>query len=149
MSAFSVRVHGIPKPQGSKRHVGNGIMVESAGRPLKDWREAVRSTAVDALDGRPPTALPVRLSVTFLMPRPKAHFRTGRLADQLRDDAPWWCAGRPDVDKLLRAVGDALKSAGLYRDDAQVVSMAGIKIYARPDEAPGALIAAEVIEETA
>ena len=34
---FSLFVPGIPAPQGSKRHVGHGVMVESSAR-VKSWR---------------------------------------------------------------------------------------------------------------
>ena len=34
-----------PAPQGSKRHVGNGRMVESSAK-VKPWREAVRQEAL-------------------------------------------------------------------------------------------------------
>jgi crossover junction endodeoxyribonuclease RusA len=35
-------VRGIPAPQGSKRHVGGGRMIESS-RAVGPWREAVRA----------------------------------------------------------------------------------------------------------
>lgn len=30
MSTTTIIVHGIPAPQGSKRHVGNGVLLESS-----------------------------------------------------------------------------------------------------------------------
>jgi crossover junction endodeoxyribonuclease RusA len=41
---------------------------------------------------------------------------------------------RPDLDKLVRAVLDALSEAGVWRDDAQVVSVVARKAYG---SAPG------------
>ena len=45
MSQFTVvtiKVSGEPAPQGSKRHVGGGRMIE-ASKKLPPWREAVRA----------------------------------------------------------------------------------------------------------
>ena len=50
MSSFSVIVYGTAAPQGSKRHVGNGVMLESSKR-LRPWRQDVRFAA---LEKRPP-----------------------------------------------------------------------------------------------
>ncbi|MGH9251885.1 MAG: RusA family crossover junction endodeoxyribonuclease [Acidimicrobiales bacterium] len=128
-------VYGLPAPQGSKRHVGNGIMVESSKR-VKPWREDVRQAALDAL--REPFTGPVEMHVTFTLPRPKGHYRTGRNADLLRDAAPKFPAGKPDLDKLLRAVMDALTSAGVWKDDAQVVHALVTKCYDGDGFRPGA-----------
>lgn len=37
---------------------------------------------------------------------------------------------KPDVDKLISGTLDALKSAGVYLDDSQVVDVRGRKVYA-------------------
>jgi hypothetical protein len=50
---------------------------------------------------------------------------------------------KPDLDKLIRGVGDSLKSAGVYVDDSQVVRWIAAKEYASPDidsPKPGAVI---------
>ena len=44
--SFTFTVLGTPAPQGSKRHVGKGVMVESS-RGCKPWRQDVRHTAMD------------------------------------------------------------------------------------------------------
>jgi Holliday junction resolvase RusA-like endonuclease len=43
---------------------------------------------------------------------------------------------RPDADKLVRAVADALTGV-LWRDDSQIDRMMVGKFYVRSDEAPG------------
>jgi len=80
----------------------------------------------------------------FFLARPKSHYRTGRNADRLRENAPRRPAKMPDLSKLVRATEDALTDAGLWRDDAQVVEISAMKYWAdsRP---PGAVI---VIQET-
>lgn len=65
---------------------------------------------------------PVALEVTFTLPRPKAHYRTGRNSHLLRDNAPHRPDRLPDLDKLLRSTMDALTAAGVWADDAQVVT---------------------------
>jgi crossover junction endodeoxyribonuclease RusA len=135
MSALVFTVYGLPAPQGSKRHVGNGVMVESSKR-VKPWREDIRQAALDNLEH--PFAGPVELHAHFGLPRPKSHYRTGRNADLLRDSAPRFPAGKPDLDKLLRAVMDALTSAGAWADDAQVVCIQTTKDYVEDPERPGA-----------
>jgi Holliday junction resolvase RusA-like endonuclease len=60
----------------------------------------------------------------------------------LRDDAPIYMTGKPDKDKLVRAVGDALVMAGVVRDDSLFVRdhESGCKRYANPGEQPGVWI---------
>lgn len=145
MSALSIRVHGIPAPQGSKRHVGNGVMIESS-KKVKPWREAVKWAAIDSLDRTRAVdrfdlrTLPVAVVVTFYLPRPKGHYRTGRNANLLRDAAPQHHATKPDVDKLIRSTLDAIGEAGVWRDDSQVAQVTAVKTYAGDLHAPGAHI---------
>lgn len=133
-------VMGTPAPQGSKRHVGRGVMVESSKR-VAPWREAVVAQAQrDGLAGKRLTG-PVSVDVLFLLPRPKGHYGTGRNADQVKPGAPKYPAGKPDLDKLARAVLDALVQAGVIGDDAQVVDLDARKAWCTPnDPTPGAHI---------
>lgn len=83
--------------------------------------------------------------MVFAMARPKGHYRTGRNAHLLRDGAPPYPAGTPDLSKLCRATEDALTDAGVvWADDAQVVEYTRLaKVYAgQPGElaVPGAVI---------
>jgi crossover junction endodeoxyribonuclease RusA len=139
---ITIEVRGLPAPQGSKRHVGRGIMVESS-RAVGPWREAVRAETQRAMNGRPPFAGAVSVRLAFLMPRPKSHYRTGRNAHLLRESAPPFPAGRPDGDKLERAVWDGLTMGGAYRDDGQIVQWSGGKDWGPP----GVYIEIEELEE--
>lgn len=123
---LSFRVHGTPAPQGSKRHVGNGIMVESSKR-VKPWRQDVKHAALGALTDR--LEGPVLVRVTFYLPRPRAHYGTGRNAARLKPAAPTYHEKRPDLDKLLRSTLDALGEAGVWRDDSQVTEVQAVKRY--------------------
>ncbi|HWT48541.1 MAG TPA: hypothetical protein VN255_08185 [Mycobacterium sp.] len=62
-------VPGKPVPQGSKRHVGRGILVESS-RELGPWRERVALAAHHALAGAAPFVGAVAVGLEFVLPRP-------------------------------------------------------------------------------
>jgi Holliday junction resolvase RusA-like endonuclease len=142
--SLHITVVGTPRPQGSKRpvrnkHTGRIHMVESSER-LPDWRADIRDAAMRAVDGLPTSAYwerPLAVGIQFTLPRPKGHYlpaNTRRAAPELRPDAPKHPAGKPDADKLLRAVLDALTGL-VWRDDAQVVDILARKVYG---ERPGA-----------
>ena len=122
-----------PAPQGSKRHVGHGRMVESC-KTVKPWRylvsQAAIATGVQMLRG------PVTMSAVFLFNRPAGHFRKD---GTLKPSAPVYMAVKPDASKLLRSTEDALSKL-LYEDDARIVFVSGSKRYCTGTERPGALI---------
>lgn len=120
-------VLGTPAPQGSKRHVGRGIMVESSAK-VKPWREAVKA-AYSWDDVAFPGPAPVVVRVEFFLARPQGHYGTGKNAGIVKDSAPRFPAGKPDIDKLLRSTLDGLGEAGMWGDDAQVVTVLGEKRY--------------------
>lgn len=119
-------VQGIPAPQGSKTHVGRGRLIESS-RALAPWRRTVAHAAREHITR--PLEGPIELHVDFHMPRPKAWGRK-------RDDP---MVQRPDLDKLLRAVDDALTGVA-FRDDSQVTRLIGYKRRASHNAPTGALI---------
>jgi crossover junction endodeoxyribonuclease RusA len=126
---ITIEVRGLPAPQGSKRHVGHGIMVESS-KAVGPWREAVRAETQRAM-GHALTG-PVMVEITFGLPRPKGHYGTGKNAGTIRDSAPWYPSGRPDLDKLARAVLDGLTAGNAWADDSQVVCLIARKVYDSP-----------------
>lgn len=121
MTPVEFEVVGTPAAQGSKRHVGNGVMVESskANRP---WRAAVAAAAREAAGDEQPLDCPLQLVVTFRFPMPKSRPAAVRAAGVgLKVSAP-------DTDKLVRSVGDALTEGGLIRDDALICSVHASKV---------------------
>jgi Holliday junction resolvase RusA-like endonuclease len=124
--ALDLFVAGTPAPQGSKSHKGHGVMLESS-KTVGDWRSVLAWTAHKAYTG-PPITGAVVLAVEFVMPRPKAMSKRKPTPPHTK---------RPDVDKLLRAVGDAL-SGVVWSDDSNIVESISRKRYAEPDERPGA-----------
>lgn len=130
MDEITFFAEGVPAPQGSKRHVGGGRLIESS-RQVGPWREIVRQAAITAMGDRPPIDGPVYLVQVFALPRPKSHYGTGRSSGQIKRGAPHRPPVRPDLDKLARAVGDALTGV-CYHDDAQVVNLCAAKYYVTP-----------------
>jgi len=124
-------------PQGSKRMVGNGVMIESC-KHVKSWRAAVTDAAV--AEGAQPLMGAVEMQVEFVFPRPRSHYGTGKNADKLKPSAPLLHSTRPDISKLLRSTEDALSNVA-YQDDARIARTSAIKRYAAEGELPGALIA--------
>lgn len=129
-------VPGRPRPQGSKRpfvnkHTGRVQMVESS-KHIGEWRARVSQIAAQAMEGMELLAGPVTMNVTFVLGRPKAHYRTGRNAHLLRDGQPVAPCSTPDVDKLLRGVLDALTGT-VFADDGQVVAVVARKVFGWPE----------------
>jgi len=129
-----MRVFGTPAPQGSKRHVGGGRMIE-ASKKVKPWRQAIVDQAIRdgvsgaALDGS------LELRVTFYLQRPKSHIGVRGI----RPSAPLLPNKVPDLDKLLRSTCDALTDSQVIVDDARIVRIKARKVYADNDPT-GALI---------
>src|SRR5713226_4632244 len=86
---LTITVHGRPAPQGSKRHVGNGVMIESS-KAVKPWREDVKQAGLEAMGWgeRPCLDGPLRVSMVFTFGRPASHYGTGRNAGRLKPSAP-------------------------------------------------------------
>lgn len=130
MNEVEFWVPGLPKPQGSKRAIPQGgkiRLVESAGDALKDWRANVAHETAQAMRGRQQLAGGLSVMLTFYLPRPKS----------ARPDA--WPSKRPDIDKLARAVLDAMTHIA-FADDAQIVTLTARKLYARARGFTGARI---------
>jgi crossover junction endodeoxyribonuclease RusA len=150
MSRLQFRVLGVPAPQGSKRHVGNGRMIEMS-KLLPGWRDAVTTSAWQAAhdwgDAGWDAPREVGVEVEFLFRRPKHHYRTGRNAHLLRPNAPMWHSTKPDLDKLQRSLFDALTNAAVIGDDCQIVSVRAHKFYADDLNPPGAFVSIYPAEE--
>lgn len=113
-------VSGTPRPQGSKLLV-RGRMIESS-RGLSAWRRTVAMAALAARQEGGYLALkgPVRVDVAFHLRRP--------------------LTAKPDIDKLARAVLDALVDAGVLEDDSQVCWLHAWKEAVTYSEEQGATV---------
>lgn len=109
-------VDGMPAPQGSKRHVGKGVMVESS-RKVAPWRATVAASAQAAMSGLAPLDGPLHVEMSFRLPMPTSRPK----ADRARG---WrWADRRPDLDKLVRSTLDGITEGGVIVDDARVVAV--------------------------
>lgn len=126
-------VPGKPAPQGSKRHVGRGILIESS-KDLGAWRERVAIAAHNAMNGQPLLLGAVNVEILFTLPRP--------VSTSKRLTPP--AVKKPDVDKLARAILDAITHT-VIASDSQVVELYAAKRIAELDEAPHAEIRIEEI----
>jgi crossover junction endodeoxyribonuclease RusA len=116
-----VTVFGTAVPQGSKRHVGNGRMIESA-KQLRPWRKQVSQTVTASLGDWELTKDPIHVTITFRLQRPASVSNPRRVNFRL------WPTVKPDIDKLTRAILDSMTGI-VYVDDSQVVKLRAEKQY--------------------
>lgn len=126
VTAIAFSVHGTPAPQGSKTKWGTEDNPRTG-----PWRAAIAAEASAAMNGLLAIHEPVTVNVLFYFPRPKSHYRSGKHAGEMKPGAPNHCATKPDLDKLLRAIGDAITGI-VIRDDCQIVAVAAVKHYGPP-----------------
>lgn len=150
MSRVEFAVRGLPQAQGSSRAFIAGGRAHIAtegnrqGSPLGAWRTAIATEARAAMGDAPILAGPVSVTVDFVMRRPKGHYRAN---GELRASAPVWCSGKPDADKLLRSLLDAITGV-VIRDDSQVASVHARKPYETPTRQIGCQVVIRALEET-
>ncbi len=124
---IELEVFGRPVPQGSKKVI-NGRIIEAQSGSLKKWRKAIE-VACKSYDKEIYLG-PVRLEVDFYLERPK----TVSFASRPFPIKP------PDLDKLVRGVGDGIGQSGvIWGDDSQIIELAARKFYA-DDRETGAII---------
>lgn len=126
---LTFKVEGTPAPQGSKTRTRYG-MFESSKR-VKPWRDLVHAAAIRAGDDAAllgPLTPPYRVEMQFLIAKPRTTRATHPVAPTIGD-----------LDKLTRAVGDALTSAGLIEDDRHIIALTAEKAWA-VDENPGVTV---------
>jgi Holliday junction resolvase RusA-like endonuclease len=124
-------VPGVPVPKGSAKAFYNKsagkIIVQQDNRDRqKPWASLI---SVMAQEQKPDLHHgPMRVRLSFIMPRPNSHYGTGKNADRLKPTAPTWHTSKPDLDKLIRCVKDSLTGI-LWNDDSQVADLLATKLY--------------------
>ena len=118
-------------PQGSKRHLGNGVMIESSQR-VKPFRQDVKYAAADVIPSNWDRTADIGVKVDFHFRRPQSHLTS---KGALTKNAPLYPIGRNvgDLDKLCRALLDALTGVA-FHDDSQVVDLTSRKRYSDSDQ---------------
>ena len=144
MDSFSFFVPGEPITEGSTKAFTSGqrvVVTHDRGRELDAWRIKVAKAAEDAArkaGWEPRHDGPVAVTAFFVLPRPKSVPKTRK-----------WPHTKPDLDKLQRAVGDALapyKQEGVLKDDSRITVWRTVKEYA-DGYRPGVLIIVSPIDE--
>ena len=126
MAEVSLSVTGNPASQGSHA-IMYGRIVQVNSSKHKAWRKAIVQEAIATLPHDwQPIDEPCELIVNFYLPKPKTVDR------QLPSVSP-------DLDKLIRAVGDSLTDSGVVIDDSRIVRISARKLYAEGIQ-PGATI---------
>jgi Holliday junction resolvase RusA-like endonuclease len=134
---ITFEVVGLPVAQGSMRAFslkrGGYAMVATNAKRLKPWRLEMKEAAAACVNGGGPIAGAVAVDLLFRFPRPTGHY--GKRG--LRPSAPQRMFTRPDVDKLVRAVFDALKDSGALPEDSHIDELRARKRYCADGESPG------------
>lgn len=132
---LSFVVHGTPIPQGSmkgfafRRKTGKlGVAMTSDNPKTRPWKDSVKAAAIEAWDDRP-TDDAVSLTIEFAFMPPASNRHPHKTT-------------KPDIDKLARAVMDALTGV-VYRDDSQVVAVSARKVFTFGS--PGVTVRVETI----
>ncbi len=125
-------VYGKPGFQGSKKLVktrdGRTVMIEASQKADealtgtgKSWRQEL---ITEMLNDRPdvPIDEAVCMKLIVYVPRPQSHFRPN---GSLRPGKPRFPGGKPDLDKVARAVGDAAVIAKWIKDDSRIAEWRG------------------------
>jgi len=121
-SVIRFQVRGLPIPQGSHRsYLVNGRpVITTSAKGLATWRRLVADVAQQFAPDEPWQG-PVGIELDFGIPKPKSAPKRRRV----------WPDKRPDIDKLSRAVFDALTQV-IFADDSQVVFLRASKDYGPP-----------------
>ena len=135
-----------PAPQGSKRHVGGGRLIEASKR-VKPWRQAVAASAQQQMREQKCSLITgaCSVSIEFRFKRPKSHFTTN---GQLKANAPdHYIVKRNDIDKCCRSLLDGLTGAA-FADDCFVVKLTASQRYCEPGERPGASVTIQTVAQS-
>ena len=116
------------KPIALKRHrsTRSGKMYDPSSKDKQQtWLQIARHKPRKPLTGF------ISLKMTFYMPRPKSHYRTGKYSHILKANAPRsFHSVKPDIDNLVKFYSDVLAmNEGFYVDDSQICALAAIKVY--------------------
>jgi len=123
-----IKITVLGNPQALKRHrtFRRGKFIGSYDPSQKEKEDFLLKVQSKA----PPEPIkePIALSVFFHLPRPQAHFGTGKNSGKKKASAPVWHTKRPDLDNLVKFILDSLNGV-FWLDDSVVTKLTAIKIY--------------------
>lgn len=126
MEQIRLVVLGAPKAQERPRFFKKGDYIGSYD-PSKTQKETFASVVQKQAPSEPISEA-ISIEMVFYMPRPKNHYGTGRKASLLKDTAPEYHTGTPDIDNLQKFVLDSLNKI-FFRDDSLVCRISACKQY--------------------
>jgi len=121
MTGLRIIAHGTPASQGSKKCFirGKKVVLVEMDDELPAWRDSIKAAAkLAAGPNWEPIDVAVKVSGEIRIRKP----RTTKFQDHP--------AGPKDLDKMQRAIGDALESAGILTNDARIVHWDIKKVWA-------------------
>jgi len=123
----SIYIPGIPDSKMRPRTTKRGHVYDpNAQKKEASIQKAVLTGDAEVYEG------PLYVMFTFVFPRPKKHYRTGKKSHMLRDDAPlFWDTSTvaKDGDNMEKFYCDSFNSIH-YRDDRQIVKAEHFKRWA-------------------
>lgn len=119
-------VYGDPKAQKRHRSTRAGKFIRQYDPSSKDKEDFL--LIIQKERPHEPIKGAIMLEVSFYSARPKSHYKTGKNAGLLREDAPVMNAHKPDIDNLLKFIMDAMNGV-FYKDDGQIVTIIVNKFY--------------------
>ena len=120
----TVLIAGEPVAKARPRATRRGFVYTPAH--VRKYEAHGRLAAQQAMDGRPPMAVPARAKITVDLPVPASWSGRRRDAALRGDVRP---TSRPDTDNYIKAALDAI-NAIVVTDDSLVVDLIAIKRYA-------------------
>jgi len=133
---ITITLPGTPTSLGSLKCIGQRgkvkhQLVQDFRPGQARWQKAIVETTRTKVRQTADQYEAVGVEATFTIARPSSHFGTGRNEGYLNVRAPLHPTthNTNDIDKMVRLVLDALQSAGLLVDDAQVVEETGRKSF--------------------
>jgi Holliday junction resolvase RusA-like endonuclease len=123
---IKLTILGEPKAQARHRHFTRGKF-SGTYDPSKDKKTTFASIIQESAP-KEPIIEPIVLELYFYMARPKNHYGTGKKASFLKDSAPEFHSGRPDIDNLIKFCQDAMNKI-FWHDDGQICGVIASKKY--------------------
>ena len=119
-----IKMRPLAQQRHKARRAGNRVIMYDPSSKDKDrFKEQCAEFAP-----KHPLEGAISVSMVFLMPRPKSHYRGGRFSHLLKSTAPTRHVSRPDLDNIIKFYLDAMTGM-FWRDDAFVCTIEASKTY--------------------
>ena len=121
-----LEILGNPKAQARHRHFSRGKF-----HGTYDPSSTEKDTFASIIQRQAPSEAisdPISLEVVFYMARPKNHYGSGKNSELLKDSAPEYHSGKPDIDNLTKFVMDSMNRI-FWRDDGLISVLSAKKVY--------------------